>query len=384
MISNDFFMNKTLFFLFTFFVATTNGFAQFYSEKVQNLYNALPQSVVLNSTYCDTVIFKNYFVGEDTAKIVYEIDKHCFLKHCGFRFFNKVDALDFGKSVVKFLENELLNLLITNDVQSVLTNWHEKKVAFQYNNSIPNNNFFANKRQLLKIFNNVTHVDIDKKEKYFLVTLFCADKNICHFAISINNELISGMNKKERDDFLAIQLKTFKTKQNYIKEIDNSFLKIFKDSLYVYEGSYYMIPEINNNLYLQKKDSSLSLITSKELAEETFVNSLLLQTSKDYTINIKHKKYGRVIDNYSVCSRDFFNFFYDDFDNYFGIEKYDKSSGKLAGTLIFRNKETDYIHLGYVTCTIEDLLQARTISIELYSNIPQRNIFNLFGEKNEK
>jgi len=377
-------MKRFLFLFIIIFVVTTNVFAQFYSENVQNLYNSLPQRIRLDSTYCDTVIFRNYFIGGDTAKVVYEIDKNCFVTHCGLRFFNGVDKLDFGKNVVKFIERELLNLLITNNVQSVLTNWHEKKIVFQYNNSSPRNDFYANKQQLLKIFNNAIHVSIDKKEQYFLVTLFCADKNICHWAIPIDEKLISGMDKKERDDFLAAQLKSFKTKRDYIKEIDTSFLKIFKDSLYVYEGSYYMIPEINNNLYLQKKDSSLSLITSKELAEETFVNSLLIKTSKDYTINIKHKKYGRVIDNYSICSRDFFNFFYDDFDNYFGIEEYNKSSGKLAGTLIFRNKETDYIHLGYVTCTIEDLLQAGNISIELYSNISQRNILNLFGEKNEK
>jgi len=377
-------MKRILFFIFVIFVVTTNNFAQFYSEKLQNLYNSLPQNIRLDSTCCDTVIFKKYFVGKNAAEIVYDIDKHCFITHCGFRFFKEIEALNFGKNVVKFLERELLNLLITNDVQSVLTEWSDKKITFQYNNSFPNNAFFTNKQQLLKIFNSVSYMNIDKKEHYFLVTLFCADKNTCHFAVPINDELISGMNKKERDDFLAIQLKSFKAKQNYTKEIDNSFLKIFKDSLYVYEGSYYMIPEINNNLYLKKNNSSLSLITSKELAEETFVNSLLLQTSKNYTINIKHKKYSRVVDNYTIRSNDFFNFFYDDFDNYFGVEEYNKSNGKLAGTLIFRNKETDYIHLGYVTCTIEDLLQAGSISVELYSNIPQKNIFNLFGEKNEK
>jgi hypothetical protein len=377
-------MKRILFFIFIISVVTTNVFAQFYSEKLQNLYNSLPQDIRLDSTYCDTVIFKNYFVGGDTAKIIYNIDKHCFMTHYGFRFVDEIEELSFGKSIVKFLERELLNLLITDDMQSILTDWQDKKIAFQYNNSFPNNDFFANKQRLLKIFNNVTHITVDKKEQYFLVTLFGADKNICHFAISINDELISGMNKKERDDFVSIQLKYYKSKQKYIKKIDNSFLKIFKDSLYVYEGSYYMIPEINNNLYLQKKDSLLSLITSKELAEETFVNSLLLQTSKNYTINIKHKKYGRIIDNYTVNSNDFFNFFYDDFDNYFGVEEYNKNNGKLAGTLIFRNRETDYIHLGYVTCTIEDLLKVGNISIELYSNIPQKNLYNLFGEKDEK
>ena len=247
-------MKRIVFFIIINYVVATNVFAQFYSEKLQNLYNLLPQSIRLDSTYCDTIIFKNYFIGGDTAKIVYEIDKNCFMKHCGYRFFNDVEAIDFGKNVVKFIESELLNLLITNDVQSVLTNWYEKKISFQFNNSFPNNDFFANKQQLLRIFNNAIHVNIDKKEQYFLVTLFCADSNRCHFAISINDELISGMNKKERDNFLSVQLISFTAKQNYIKEIDNSFLKIFKDSLFVYEGSYYMIPEINNNLYFQKND----------------------------------------------------------------------------------------------------------------------------------
>jgi len=375
---------KKLIFIFIFFVSAVQIFAQFYSENLQNLYRSLPQSVALDSNYCDTVIFKNYIIGEDTAKIMYNIDKNCFITHCGLRFFNEIEELRFGKNVAKFLERELLNLLITNDVQSVLINWYKKKIDFQYNNSVSNSNFFANKQQLVKMFSNAMNLTVEKNEHHFGVTIVCANNNFCYFSIPVNEELISGMDKKERDDFLDAQLKTFKTNQNYFKELDTSFLKIFKDSLYVYEGSYYIIPEINNNLYLQKKDSSLNIITSKELVEETFINSLLLQTAKNYTINIKHKKYGGVIDNYTVSSSDFFNFFFDNFDNYFGVEEYNKNSGKLAGTLIFRNKETDDIHLGYVTCTIEDLLNEGNIFIELYSNIPQKNILNLFGEQNEK
>ncbi|MCL2072765.1 MAG: hypothetical protein FWH18_02495 [Marinilabiliaceae bacterium] len=377
-------MKKIIFFIFIFLISATQIFAQFYSKKLQNLYHSLPQSLSLDFNYCDTVVFKDYRVGADTVKIVYEIDKNCFMTHCGFRFFDEIETLRFGKKTVKFLECEMLNLLITNDAHAILENWKNKKVVFQYNNSEPDNHFFIDKQQIVKTFNNATSLSIEKREHYFLVTIVCIDSIICHFAIAINEDLISGMDKKERDDFLAEHLKIFKSGQNHIKDIDTCFFKVFKDSLYVYEGSYYMIPEINNNLYLQKNDSSFSLITSKELAEETFVNSLLLQTDKAYTVNIKHKKYGHEIDYYTVCSNDFFNFFYDDFDNYFGIEQYDKESGKLAGTLIFRNKETDYIHLGYVTCTIENLLQGGDISIELYANIPQNNILNLFGEQNEK
>ena len=377
-------MKKTIIFTLLITFAIASASAQFYSEKLQKLYNSLPQSIVLDSISCDTVILNNYIIGNDIAKIVYGIDGNCFITHCGFRFFNKVDELSFGKNVAKFLERELLNLLITNNIKSVLNNWHEKKVYFHYNDIFPDNDFYANKQQLIRIFNDITSLNIESKEYYFLATIVCADSNICHFALPIDEELISGMDKKERDDFLSEQLKTFKTRENYIKEMDTHFLKIFKDSLYVYEGSYYMIPEINSNLYLQKKDSTFNIITSTELAEETFVNSLLLQTDRNYTINIKHKKYGGIIDNYSVSSGDFFNFFYNDFNNYFGVEEYDATNGKLAGTLIFCNKETEYIHLGYVTCTIEDLLQEGTISIELFSNIPQKNILNLFGEQNEK
>lgn len=371
---------KIIFIILIILVSVSRVSAQFYSENLQTLYNSLPQSLRLDSVGCDTVVFKNYIIENDTAKIVYQIDKNCFMTHCGFRFFNEIETLPFGKNVAKFIERELLNLIITNNVQTLLHDWDEKKVFFRYNENFMSNDFFKDKQQLVKIFNNASNLNIEKNEEYFLSTIICADSNICQFALPINEDLISGMDKKERDDLLAEQLKTFKAKQNYIKELDDHFLKILKDSLYVYEGSYYMIPEINNNLYLQKKDSALSIITSKEYAEETFVNSILLQTNKNYTINIKHKKYGQVFDNYTVFSSDFFNFFYDDFDNFFGIEEYNENTGQLTGTLILRNKETESIHLGYVTCNIEDLLQEGNISIELRSNIPQKNILNLFGE----
>ena len=79
-----------------------------------------------------------------------------------------------------------------------------------------------------------------------------------------------------------------------------------------------------------------------------------------------------------MSSKDFFSFFSNDFDKYFGIETVDEDH--LTGTLVFYNREAEYIHIAYISTTLANLMNGGKIYIELNTYIPQHNLRTLFGE----
>ena len=79
-----------------------------------------------------------------------------------------------------------------------------------------------------------------------------------------------------------------------------------------------------------------------------------------------------------MTSKDFFGFFTQDYEKYFGIESLENDH--LTGTLILYNRNAEFIHMAFVSTTLHDLMNSGKIYIDLYSNIPQHNIKTLFGK----
>ena len=151
---------------------------------------------------------------------------------------------------------------------------------------------------------------------------------------------------------------------------------INQDSIFVEKGEKFNIPQINNDLFYFKDDSIFTLVSDTSLLALSFSNALLAPTANHYTIDVKHRMYGLVVKDYSIDSRDFNDYFSHGYERYFGIETLDPEH--LSGTLILYNRDEEYIHLFYVTTTVDDLVNGGRIMMELYSNIPQHNIESLY------
>ena len=89
--------------------------------------------------------------------------------------------------------------------------------------------------------------------------------------------------------------------------------------------------------------------------------------------------YGFVVQDYTIDSRDFNDYFSNGYERYFGIETLEPEN--LSGTMILYNRDEEFIHLAYVTTTLDDLMNGGKMNMELYSNIPQHNIKTLYGKR---
>ena len=359
----------------------SNSFAQqiFYSQLLQNLYYSLPETCMIDTYAADTVVLCHNIVPDNTVPLAYCFDENKVLEHIGYRFLQNGDTVMFNNAIVRFVERELLSLLMTKDMNQTLISHRENSLSILLNDKPIRQSVLQNKRALLNLLKNNQGIAIDFIEgKKYEVSLFFDKQQKLSFRFPAESELITGMDKKERDIRLAVQLKNHCIVKGSIITPDYNYLQQLRDTIYVDKGNSFMIPQINNDLFFVKADSVYNLAFDKSLIAESFANALLVSAKENYEINITHKMYGKVVEKYTVNSDSFDDYFFHDYDRYFGIESLEKE--KLTGTMILNDRHTSCIHLAFVSISLDDLLNGGTMEMQLYSNIPQHNIKTLFGK----
>lgn len=361
----------------------SNAQQVFYSQNLQNLYWSLPDACRFDNPTVmkDTIVLCREVVLGDTVPLIFQWDENRVLEHIGYHFLP--DRTEINNTILLFLERELLTALLSSDVSQTLITYRENGLSILLNDKPITQSVLKNKRQLLNLLksNNGTVINYDGKN--YDVTLSFADSQKLSFQFKADSELLTGMDKKERDIRLAMQLKNYSAaRKGSIDSIlvpDYSYLRLLRDSIYVDKGSEFMIPQINNDLFYLKEDSIYTLALDTSFVAESFSNALLVPSEKDYTINVTHRMYGKIVKTYTVGSRDFYDYFARDYDRYFGTESLEKE--KLTGTLILSDRNAGCIHLAFVSVSVSNLLNGGTMEMQLYSNIPQQNINTLFGKQ---
>jgi len=220
----------------------------------------------------------------------------------------------------------------------------------------------------------------------YRVDLNCGQNQTLTFLFDADAELLSDMDKKERDERLAAQLSIHRAKteasQLHIPACDSVSLQLFQDSVYVCRGRSYIIPQMNSSLYYLKTGDTAELVFSLAWASQTFSNVMLTSADRhDYTFRITHRQYGWTVSRYDMKSSDFYDYFSNDYDRYFGIESLERDT--LSGVLILADRSTASIHIARVSVSLWDLINGGVMEMTLDSNIPQHNIETLFGRKIE-
>ncbi|MDR1631669.1 MAG: hypothetical protein LBR97_02120 [Dysgonamonadaceae bacterium] len=352
----------------------------FYSQNVlQKLYWQIPETCRIDTVTTDTLVLCHDVVQGDTVPIIFRFDETRVLEHIGLLFLQTGDSSAFNNNViVRFVERELLSLLLTTDINQTFVSYRENGVSVSLNDKPLKQSVIQNKYGFLNLLKTNQGIAINYDGKNYDVTLLFANEQKISFNFPADAELLTGMNKKERDIRLAVQLKNHKAKPDSIVKPDYSYLQSLGDSVYVEKGSSFMIPQINNDVFYTKIDSTYSLVFDSCLVTETFSNILVVPADREYTINITHRMYGNLKKQYTVSSRDFDDYFSRNYDRYFGIKTTEQN--KLTGTLILSDRNAGCVHLVSVSVLLDDLLTGGTMEMQLYSNIPTHNLKTLFGK----
>ncbi|GHT72445.1 hypothetical protein AGMMS50262_01140 [Bacteroidia bacterium] len=367
----------------------SNAQQEFYSQQLQNLYYSLPdecRGVACNvPAKTDTLVLCLNVVQGDTVPLIFRWDDNGVLEHAGYRFLS--DGTDFNSAIVQFVERELLAALLSSNVNQTLITYRENGLSVLLNDNSVKQSFWQNKPRLLNLLKSCTGIVINQDGLRYDVTLLCADGQKLSFQFKADSELITGMDKKERDFRLAFQLKNHcATKKGSVATPDYSYFRLLRDSIYVDKGSEFIIPQINNDLFYIREDSIYTLARDTSFVAESFSNTMLVPDAHNCIIKIMHRMYGNAVKKYTVDSRDFYDYFARDCERYFGVEtigyaEAGRAQSLLTGTLILRDRNASSIHLAYITVSLDNLLNGGTMEMQLYSNIPFHNLQSLFGKQ---
>jgi predicted component of type VI protein secretion system len=366
-----------LFLLGLLVLPNSNAQQVFYSQSLQDFYYSLPDTRIFNTLKTDTVVLCSDIVQGDIVPLVFCFDENTVLEHVGFRFLPAYGS--FTNVIVRFIERELLTLLTTNDINQTFVSYRENSVSVLMNGSQIEQSTLQNKPKLLRLLKSIQGITINYEGRKYEVLLSIKKGQKLSFNFPADSELITGMDKSERDIRLAVQLKNHRAKSGITVTVPDD-LKSLRESVYTKEGRSFMIPQINNDIFYTKIDSSYSLIFDSLLLAETFSNTLLVPSNQNYTINVTHRMYGNKVKKYTVNSRDFDDYFRNGYERYFGIETLE--SEKLSGTLILNDRNAANIHLAFIQVKKKNLLNGGVMDIHLYSNIPQQNLKTLFDKIN--
>ena len=375
--------------LIMFALTIFNGNSQpyFYSQSLQNLYYSLPASCRLDTPVAETIVECSEIISDATVPVVYIWDNYEMLTHIGYRFLPDSELLQaYNPAIVRFLERELLTLLTTNNLQQKLDINRDNCMVISFNGNTPKTNFYRSRTGLPSLLQQVSGMDIRYEEDgNYKVDIKCGKEQTLTFHFVADAELLTNMDKKERDDRIAAQLSNHKAEIENLQHIpicSKAILQVHNDTLFVCKGGAFIIPQINNNLYYTETEDYLKLVFSKNWIAETFSNVMLAPAKHNYAIQITHRVYGGKMHRYELNSRDFFDYFSDGYERFCGIEKIEKDI--ITGTLVLADKNMSNIHLAFVSISVSDLLYGGIMKIQLDTNIPQHNIETLFGRKKEK
>ena len=374
--------------LILFALASLNANSQpvFYSQSLQILYYSLPAACRLNIQVADTVIHCTEIVPGGAVPIAFNWDKYKMLEHIGYRFLRD-DTLRqaFNPAVVRFLEREILALLTTDNLNQKLVMNRDNGMYIAVNGNTPQTSFYRSRTGLPYLLQRVSGMEIRYEDgKRYRVDIHCGTGQTLTFNFVADAELLSDMDKKERDDRIAAQLSHHRAKVNAPKHIpvcNDATMQAHNDSAFVCKGNSFIIPQINGNLYYTKTNDALTLAFGKNWIAETLSNAMLAPSERNYTMQVTQRLYGGRIHSFEVSSRDFFDYFSDEYKRFFGVETIDRDI--LTGTLVLVDKNVGNIHLAFVSVNVWDLLSGGTMKIQLDANIPQHNIETLFGRKRE-
>ena len=299
------------------------------------------------------------------------------LEHLGFSLFSKEvkDMLDY--KICNFLERILLELLLQGDREGIrfkLKEYHMQMymdgVDYTQKNLWTLSDLFNSMEMPV---NFVFRHDVGKAS-----AIWSFGTHSLQLDFPLYRELIEGTDKKESDMELydRIQGVSFMNMDCDDEDVNVDLLQN-KNDIYVLPGISFGIKGLSSDRYYIKCNKGFELIFDQKYPEYSLNNLFFSCTrSKNVTLHLKHRQYGRFTPEISIPLVNFLEFLKKDFmlNCHTGYDK----RGNLQTLIVMNHKSLNYVHLLRVSVSKEKLFKPGLIlEGDFYSNIPQHYIKTL-------
>jgi len=356
-------------------LSTSVKASEFETERIRDTYTLLPTNV--QTTIENNASGKNLRVRIDNIiqdsqiKVYYNSNNQ--ICHLGLDLFDDAVIQDNQIEAYYFLENSLLNYVLTKQTSTVFMLAKERETSF----------FLNNKPVTNEIKKMIPFADIIKSKKFSLNlenyrftanwTTLGGERFAMKFPADIN--LLKGMDKGQLEDKLILKMKIFASSDKIIP-LKNDFKSDQKTSngLFVQKGTYFETDDFRSDIYLTKKNNNEYLpVYSDRFPVESFSNLFTCNLPSVIDVNLTTMLYGNKTDKSTLQLRRMQAFLSENHISFFGLQSNDEQS--MKATVIYFNPIYRYIHMLVVNAKKTTLFGdgEKIINAELYLFIPQSN-----------
>jgi hypothetical protein len=362
------------------------------SEELRSLHRLLidyePGQIEINNGNRNVNLNREFYstsivvLGQSVDIII----EQCFdtlVTHIGINLFSEYPDT-YSKYVYQFTERYLLNIILLKEnhtpeeTEEVLLILNDRN--FNYSD--------LDKSKLVSLVNNFSSLTLTKHNDSFLLLAADNENNEMELQFGINYELITGMDKKELDEFIY---KGLSGGSGNAADFTAVFIPPPKElaaageNIYVYKNDQ-LIEGISNSRYYIIKDSQTEMLFDEQFPERSITNMFYepVLAEKTPQLNVTQKLYGGRTENYKTSLQSFTNYFDKICELFTGVESVDTDSIKVI--LIYYAADLKLLHLAVARLNHREILNGTSglIDCQLYANIRTDNIGDIFREYSNK
>ena len=199
--------------------------------------------------------------------------------------------------------------------------------------------------------------------------------------------LFAQTDKAEADQIIYEMLTAKNQTENWHPKmvIQESQLKETNEKgIFIVPGDSFQIKSLRSDYYVRQERGEWMPINNASYPMETMVNLLLNRiTDNQHMLEIRHHQYGRKNPMITLPMQDLYDLLARNTDLYCSVTFINEH--EIRAILVFHQRSLNFIHMLELKVKTKKLFDvSSTIYGELYTNIPQDNVKNIFREKTIK
>ena len=153
--------------------------------------------------------------------------------------------------------------------------------------------------------------------------------------------------------------------------------------VYIVRGDSFQIRSLRSDFYVYKANDSWVPINDARYPMETMVNLLLNRLADNqHPLELRHHQYGGKIPTFTIPMQNLFDLLARNMQLYCSVTSIDER--EIRAILVLYQQKLNFIHMLELKVGTDKLLDAHsTIFGDLYTNIPQESINDMFRERKQ-
>ena len=301
--------------------------------------------------------------------------------HIGFKLFPNKTIDKHPSPAYNFIEYYLLNLYLLKEDSIILRQMNEDKVQILFGNKTRKQHLRKQLAEAVSALNRSSSFTIDMTGNNYTMAYADDENKVFKIHFPANHQLLSGMNKKESEQFFYTSLTSFPGAPCIEDTVDARTLEKIGENCYLQKGETYQIEAMNTNRYYTLQNGNYLQLADTLQAGRSVQNLFTMQADNRIEANVTLRLYGQKKIDFSIPLHKLLEFCRANGCKVFaGIESAGASS--IKGTAILLNQAQGYSHtMSFeVDPRILNRPEAYKIKTDLYIFAPVHNIESIFFE----